>query len=65
VKEVFLSIIELHNVNDVRQIQIHTAEPLVPRPGYLEVEIATLKWTHFNCPGCDQILAELIQVEGE
>jgi hypothetical protein len=40
VKEPFLSAIELHCVNDVRRIEIHTAEPLVPEPSAFEVEIA-------------------------
>jgi hypothetical protein len=30
----------MHNVSDVRQTEIHTGEPLVPRPSRLEVKIA-------------------------
>jgi hypothetical protein len=30
----------LHGVSDVRQGEIHTAEPLVPEPSALEVELA-------------------------
>jgi hypothetical protein len=33
----------VHNYSDVRQIEVHTAEPLVPGPSCLEVEIATAK----------------------
>jgi hypothetical protein len=52
----------VNNVSDVRQIEVHTAEPLVPGPSCLEVEIA------INCyksPGSDQIPTELIQAGGE
>jgi hypothetical protein len=54
----------VHNVSDVCQIEVHTAEPLVPCPSCLEVEtaIANLK---YKLPGRDQILAELIQAGGE
>jgi hypothetical protein len=30
----------MHNVSDVRQIEVHRTEPLVPGPSHLEVEIA-------------------------
>jgi hypothetical protein len=30
----------LHGVSDVRQAEIHTADPLVPEPSVLEVELA-------------------------
>jgi hypothetical protein len=45
VEEPFLSVIELHGVNGVRQTAIHTrkAEPLVPKPSAGEVELATEK----------------------
>jgi hypothetical protein len=50
---------------DVRQIEVHTAEPLVPGPSCLEVEIAIAKLKKYKSPGSDQILAELIQAGGE
>jgi hypothetical protein len=55
----------VHNVSDVRQIELHTAEQLVPGPSRLEVEIAIAKLKRFKSPGSDQILAELIQAGGE
>jgi hypothetical protein len=55
----------VHNVSDVRQIEVHTAEPLVPGPSHLEVEIATAKLKKYKSPGSDQIPAELIQAGGE
>jgi hypothetical protein len=55
----------VHNVSDVRQIEVHTAEPLVPGPSRLEVEIAIAKMKKYKSPGSDQIPAELIQAGGE
>jgi hypothetical protein len=52
----------VHNVSDVKQIEVHTAEPLVPGPSRLEVEIAIAKLKTFKSPGSDQIPAELIQI---
>jgi hypothetical protein len=40
-KSYFSQSLNVHNVRDVRQIEIHTAEPLVPGPSHLEVTIAT------------------------
>jgi hypothetical protein len=53
----------VHNVSDVRQIEVHMAEPLVPGPSHLEVEIAIAKLKKYKSPGSDHILAELIQAE--
>jgi hypothetical protein len=55
----------VHNVSDVRQIEVHSAEPLVPGPSRLEVEIAIAKLKKYKSPGSDQIPAELIQAGGE
>jgi hypothetical protein len=38
----------VHNDNDVRQIEVHAAEPLVPGPSRLEVEIAIAKLKSIN-----------------
>jgi hypothetical protein len=46
----------MHNVSDVRQIEVHTAEPA-------EIVFANLKT--YKSPGSNQILAELIQAGGE
>jgi hypothetical protein len=48
-------------VSDVRQIEVHTAEPLVPGPSRLEIEIAIAKLKKYKLPGSDQIPGELIQ----
>ena len=53
-----------HGVNDGRQAEIHTAEPLVPEPSALEVELAIEKLESHNSPDIDQIPAELIKAGG-
>jgi hypothetical protein len=55
----------VHNVRNVRQIEVHTAELLVPGPSRLEVEIAIAKMEKYKSSGSDQIPAELIQAGGE
>jgi hypothetical protein len=55
----------VHSVSDVRQIEVHIAEPLVPGPSHLEIEIAIAKLKKYKLPGSDQIQAELIQAGGE
>jgi hypothetical protein len=58
-------LLNVHNVSDVRQIEVHTAEELVPGPSRLEVVIAIAKLKKYKSPGSGQIPAELIQEEGE
>jgi hypothetical protein len=55
----------VHNVSDFRQIEVHTAEPLVPGPSRLEVETAIAKLKKYKSPDSYQIPAELIQAGGE
>jgi hypothetical protein len=62
-KKHFSHLFNVHNVSDVRQIEVHTAEPLVP--GLLEVEIAIAKLKKYKSPDSDQIPAELFQAGGE
>jgi hypothetical protein len=57
--------LNVHDVSDVRQIEMHTAEPLVPGPGHLEVEIYISKLKKYKSPGIDQIPAGLYQEGGE
>jgi hypothetical protein len=58
-------LLNVHNVSDVRQIEVHTAEPLVPGSSRLEVEIAIAKLKKYKSPGNDQIPAEIIQAGGK
>jgi hypothetical protein len=46
-------------------MDIHTAEPLVPEPSLVEVEIAIGELKSYKSPGTDQIPAELIKAGGE
>ena len=36
----FSQLLNVHGVNDVRQTEIHTSEPLVPETSAFEVEVA-------------------------
>jgi hypothetical protein len=63
-KNYFCQLLNVHGVSNVRQTEIHTAEPLVPYPSSFVVEIAIGKLKRYKSPGIDQILAELIQAGG-
>jgi len=56
--------LNVHGVNDVRQTEIHTAEPLVPEPSAFELQLAMEKLKSHISPGSDQIPAELIKEGG-
>jgi hypothetical protein len=58
-------VLNVHGVHDVRQKDIQAAEPLVPEPSLLEVEIAIGMLKSYKSPGTDQIPAELIKAGGE
>jgi hypothetical protein len=64
-KNYFSQLLYVHDVSDIRQIEVHTDEPLVPGPSYLEVEIVITKLKKYESPDSDQIPAELIQAGGE
>ena len=53
-----------HGVNDGRKIEMHTAEPLVPYPSVLEVELDLEKLKSHKSPDIDRIPAELIKAGG-
>jgi hypothetical protein len=60
-KNYFSQLLNVHNVSDVRQIQVHVAETLPTGRSRLEVSVAKLK--KYKSPCSDQVLAELIQAE--
>jgi hypothetical protein len=64
-KNYFNQVLNVHGVHDVRQIDIHTAEPLVPEPSLVEVETAIGKSKSYKSPGTDQIPTELIKAGSE
>jgi hypothetical protein len=59
----FSQLLNVHGVNDVRQTEIHTAQPQMFHPTALEVDITTEKLKGQKSPGIDQIPAEFIKVE--
>jgi hypothetical protein len=63
-KNYFSQLLNVHRGSDVRQIEIHTAEPLVPDPSPFEVEIAIANSRNYKLSGNNQILAGLIEVGG-
>jgi hypothetical protein len=60
----FSQLLNVHGVNEVRQAETQTAEPLVPEPSVIEVELAIEKLRSQKSPGIDQIQAELIKAGG-
>jgi predicted metalloendopeptidase len=64
-KNFFNQMLNVHGVHDVRQMDIHMAETLVPQPSLVEVEIAMGRLKSYKSPGTDQISAELIKAGGE
>jgi hypothetical protein len=64
-KNYFSQLLNVHNVSDVRQIEVYTAEALVPGSTRVEVETAIAKLKKYKSPGSDQIPVELIQAGGE
>jgi hypothetical protein len=54
-KSYFSHFLNVHTVSDVRQIELHTAEPLVPGPSRLEDETGVAKLKMCKSPGSDQI----------
>jgi hypothetical protein len=57
--------LNVHKVGDIRQIEIHTAQPLVLHPTHFDVQIAIAKLKSYKSSSSDQIPAEVIQAGGE
>jgi hypothetical protein len=51
-------------VNNIRQREIHTVEPLVLEPSPFEFELAIEKIIRYISPGIGQIPAEMINARG-
>jgi hypothetical protein len=56
--------LNIHVINDIRQIETHTDEPLMPEPSSFEVQIAIEKLKRHKSPDTDKIPAEMIQEGG-
>ena len=63
-EEPFPSVIEFTRVNDVRQTEICTAEPLAPELSASEVDMAIEKLKSHKSLGINQIPAELVKTDG-
>jgi hypothetical protein len=44
----YSQLLKVQRISDVRQIEIHTAEPLVPDPSPFEFQISITKLKRFN-----------------
>jgi hypothetical protein len=64
-KNYFYQLLSVHGISDVRQMEIHATETLVPEPSPFQVEIAIAKLKKYKSPGTDQIPTDLIQADGE
>jgi len=60
----FSQLLNIYRVNDVRQAELHTAEPLVLEQSAFEVELAIEKLKSHTSPDIDQIQTELIKAGG-
>ena len=60
----FSQLLNVYEVNDIRETELHTAEPLVPEPTAFEVELAIKKLKSNISPDIDQIPAELFKAVG-
>jgi hypothetical protein len=54
-----------HSVRDIRQLKIHTTEPLVHGLSPFEVEVAVVKLKKYKLSVSDQILEELTEAGGK
>jgi hypothetical protein len=54
--------LNIHGFNDVRETELHTAEPLLPEPSAFELELA-IENKKPKSPRVDQIPAELFKAE--
>jgi hypothetical protein len=64
-KNFFNQVLNVPGVHNVRQKDIHMAEPLVPEPSLVKVEIAIGKLKSCKSPCTDQIPAKLTKARGE
>jgi hypothetical protein len=55
-KNFFNQVLNVHGVHDVRQMDIHTAEPLVPEPSLVEEETTIGKLRRYKSPGLIRFL---------
>jgi hypothetical protein len=64
-KNFFNQVLNVRGLHNVSQKDIQTAEPLVPEPSHVEVEIAIGKLKSYKSTGTDHIPTHLIKAGGE
>jgi hypothetical protein len=64
-KNYLRQLLNVHGTGGVRQTEMHTAEPFVPKPSASQLEVAVGKLKRYKYPGVDQVPAGLIQAGGE
>jgi hypothetical protein len=60
----FSQLLIIHGINDVRQTEVHMAQPLVSEPSAFEVKMTIEKLKRHKSTGIDQIPGELIKAGG-
>jgi hypothetical protein len=60
-KSNFSQLLNVHGVSNAKEVQICTAEPLLPEPRPFEVEIAIITLRSYKSLDIDHIPTELIQ----
>jgi hypothetical protein len=65
VENFFNQMLNVNGIHEVKQMDKHKAEPLVPELTLVVVEIAIGKLKSYKSPGTNQISAEMIKAEGE
>ena len=61
----FSQLLNVHGVEDVRQTEVHTEEPLVSElSASFEIKMVIEELKRYKSPGIDQIPAELIRAGG-
>jgi hypothetical protein len=51
--------LNVYNVNDVKQTEMHIAEPLIPENSSFKVEMLLKNLKGYKLPGADQILPSM------
>jgi hypothetical protein len=64
-KNFFSQVLNVCGIHDVEQMDIHMAQPSLPEPSLVKMEIAIGKLKSYKSPGNDQILDELVKARGE
>jgi hypothetical protein len=64
-KNFFNHVLNVQAVYDIRQMDIQRAEPLVPEPILVNVEIVIGKMISYKSPGTDNIPAEFVKAGGK